>query len=466
MNSSPFLKIAASSLVIGASLAAWGPSAQSAQRVVAADQAQTAIKADRFAKDASMLLASAKDNRAKAYIKAEKAVMLMPNNASYRVLLGRSYVAAGRFISAETSFADALRLNPGDGRVALNLALMKIARGDTGAAMELLDAHRALIAQADFGLAQALAGDVTSAIETLQSAARAPDADAKTRQNLGLAYALAGRWIEARVVASQDLSPDLVDVRMGEWAQLASPRAAWDQVAGLLRVNPVADRGLPAQLALAVTGAELASAPSANTTTVVAAAAPIPEPALSLAPESEAETAEPTPVYETTSTYQPPAAGRSVSIALDEPTPAPVSSAPAPLIRAELSPLKQAVVPAASTTKPEYVPAVSRSVSSGQFVVQLGAFSNMNRAESAWERVSSRVGELRNYGPTSARVTVKGNALHRLSVSGFVTREAANQVCTQVRKAGGQCFVRSVNGLDAPMQFVSRGGNSRIAARR
>lgn len=478
MNSSPFLKIAASSLVIGASLAAWGPSAQSAQRVMAADQLQLAAKAERYANDASALLASAKDSRAKAYLKAEKAVALMPNNASYRVLLGRAYVAAGRFTSAETSFADALMLSPGDGRVALNLALMKIARGDNGTALGLLDAHRELIAKADFGLAQALAGEFTSAIETLQTAARAPDADAKTRQNLGLAYALAGRWVEARVVASQDLSPDLVDVRMGEWAQLASPRAAWDQVAGLLRVNPVADRGVPAQLALVVTGTGLASAKSTNSTTIVAATAPTAEPEFSSAPAPVSEIVEPSPVYETAAAYQPPAAGRSVSIALDEPTPAPTTTssvtaatpapvpAPAPLIRADVSPLKQAVVPVSAPAKPNYVPAVSRAFSSGQFVVQLGAYSNMNRAESAWERVSSRVGELRNYGPTSARVTVRGNALHRLSVSGFVTREAANQVCTQVRKAGGQCFVRSVNGLDAPMQFVSRGGSSRIAARR
>jgi Flp pilus assembly protein TadD/cell division septation protein DedD len=466
MNSSPFLKIAASSLVIGASLAAWGPSAQSAQRVMAADQVQLAAKAARYANDAAAMLASVKDSRAKAYVKAEKAVALMPNNASYRVLLGRAYVAAGRFTSAETSFADALTLSPGDGRVALNLALMKIARGDTGSAMELLDAHRELIAKADFGLAQALAGDIPTAIETLQAAAREPDADAKTRQNLGLAYALAGRWIEARVVASQDLSPDLVDVRMGEWAQLASPRAAWDQVAGLLRVNPVADRGLPAQLALVVTGTGLASAEPANSTTVVAAAEPVAEPAFSPAPAPEAPAIEPSPVFETKVAYQPPAASRSVSIALDEPTPAPAVAAPAPLIRADASPLKQAVVAASSPTTSNYVPAVTRAFSSGRFVVQLGAYSNLSRAESAWDRVSSRVGELRNYGPTSARVKVKGNAIHRLSVSGFVTREAANQVCTQVRKAGGQCFVRSVNGLDAPMQFVSRGGSTRIAARR
>ena len=106
-----------------------------------------------------------------------------------------------------------------------------------------------------------------------------------------------------------------------------------------------------------------------------------------------------------------------------------------------------------------------RVIKSGQFVVQLGAFSNANRAETAWERAAAKVGELLNYNPASSRVKIRGTELYRVAVSGFVTREAASQVCVQVQKSGGRCFVRSVSG-DAPMQFVSRGGSTRIAARR
>lgn len=467
MNSSKFAKFAVSTLVIGVSMTAFGPVSQQARAVTASDPSVAVKKAAGYADAASAILASAKGNKAKAFDRAERAVALMPNNASYRSLLGRAYVAAGRFASAETSFADALTLEPGNGKVALNLALMKIARGDNGAAMSLLEEHRTLISLADYGLALALAGDIVGAITTLQEAARAPDASAKTRQNLGLAYALGGRWIEARVVASQDLSPDLVDARMSEWALMASPRAAWDQVAGLLRVTPVADAGQPSQLALVMpAGQGLAQVTPQNSAVEVLSAAPVVETVDAfVAPD-------PAPVFETPvdavkaakspePAYQAPAAASAVSIELDAPKPY-----VAPLIRAEQSPLKQAVVRAGGTMqKAAFVPAIHRGVRSGQFVVQLGAYSKLAQAETAWERAANKVGELRNYDPTSARVNVKGGALLRLAVSGFVTREAANQVCTQVKKSGGQCFVRSISG-DAPMQFVSRGGSTRIAARR
>jgi Flp pilus assembly protein TadD len=470
MNTAKFAKFAVSTLVIGASMTAFGPVSQQAGAVAVLDQDAAMKKAEGFAAQASAILADGKGNKAKAFDRAERAVALMPNNASYRSLLGRAYVAAGRFTSAETSFADALALEPGNGKYALNLALMKIARGDNGTAMSLLEEHRPLIALADYGLALALAGDIVGAITTLQEAARGPDASAKARQNLGLAYALGGRWIEARVVASQDLSPDMVDARMGEWALMASPRAAWDQVAGLLRVTPVADAGQPAQLALVMpAGQALAAAAPQDSGTIVS----------SIAPQADAVviSSAPAPVFETSveaakapePVYEAPAAARAVSIALDEPKPYVAPAVVPPLVKAASNPFKQAVVrptsqPATARTA-GFLPTIYRGVRSGQFVVQLGAYSRLAYVESAWERAANKVGELRNYDPTSARVKVKHGALHRLSVSGFVTREAASQVCTQVRKSGGHCFVRSISG-DAPMQFVSRGGSTRIAARR
>ncbi|MEK6637436.1 MAG: tetratricopeptide repeat protein [Pseudomonadota bacterium] len=457
MNTAKFAKLALSTLVIGASMTTFGPASQQALAETASDQGGAMKDAQGYAAQASAILASTKGSKAKAVARAERAVALVPNSATYRALLGRAYVAAGRFTSAETSFSDALALDPGNGKYALNLALMKIARGDGGAAMSLLEEHRPVIGLADYGLALALAGDIVGAITTLQEAARGADADSKTRQNLGLAYALGGRWIEARVVASQDLSPDMVDARMGDWALMASPRAAWDQVAGLLRVTPVADSGQPRELALAMPVGQ-ALAASTPQQSIIPQAGPV---AASEAPD---------PVFETSAKASAPAYAASaptntVEIALDEPKP---YVAP-PLVKASPSPFKQAVVrPVAQSTAVQtaaFVPSINRGVRSGQFVVQLGAYARMTHVEGAWERAASKVGELRNYDPTSARVKVKNGALHRLSVSGFVTREAASQVCMQVKKSGGQCFVRSVAG-DAPMQFVLRGGSPRIAARR
>ncbi|MFX6040683.1 hypothetical protein ABTE96_22175, partial [Acinetobacter baumannii] len=81
---------------------------------------------------------------------------------------------------------------PDDGRAALSLALAQIATGNWEGARATITAHANHIAPADRGLAIALAGDPAGAVDILTAAARAPEADAKTRQNLALALALAG----------------------------------------------------------------------------------------------------------------------------------------------------------------------------------------------------------------------------------------------------------------------------------
>ncbi|MEI9851593.1 MAG: tetratricopeptide repeat protein [Sphingomonas sp.] len=49
--------------------------------------------------------------------------------------------ALGRFVSARQAFTDALSLDPGNGRVALNLALTEIAAGDWSGARNTLETH-------------------------------------------------------------------------------------------------------------------------------------------------------------------------------------------------------------------------------------------------------------------------------------------------------------------------------------
>jgi len=120
---------------------------------------------------------------------AEAAVRAAPQDAGYRALLGQAYLQAGRFASARDAFIDTLALSPNDGRSALSLALAQIASGDWANARKTLDDHEALIPAADRGLAMALAGDPATAVELLNAAAHAPEADAKTRQNLALALA-------------------------------------------------------------------------------------------------------------------------------------------------------------------------------------------------------------------------------------------------------------------------------------
>ena len=448
------LKIAASSLILGmaitpASASSYGHETSGSQKA-AAQAAQQATK----------LLAKRKF--ADAVEKAEQAVAAMPHMAEYRALLGQAYLSAGRFQSAETTLGDAVLLDPANARAGLNLALAQVANARSDRALATLDVYRDRLSAADFGLALALAGDLTGATSVLEAAVRAPEADARTRQNLALAYALSNRWREARIMAAQDLSGDALYGRMTEWAALAMPASASQQVAGLLNVTPVADSGLPEQLALARSSdvqAALAAPAAAPANVEVAAAQPDSDPApvfeVSQAPAPVAQVAEQSPA---------PTPVATDAVATEAIATEAVAAMPAPLIRAPANPIKQVVVPASKVAPGRSAPAF-RPVQSGTYVVQLGAFSSASRSEVAWRGAVGRYQGLNNYAAATARVQVNNATLYRLSVSGFTSRAVAGQVCARIKAAGGDCFVRAAAG-DTPLQWASSGGGLRIASRK
>ena len=57
---------------------------------------------------------------------AEDAVLAEPHNAAYRSMLGKAYLDAGRFASAQTAFDDAMTLGDLSPRTALSLALAQL----------------------------------------------------------------------------------------------------------------------------------------------------------------------------------------------------------------------------------------------------------------------------------------------------------------------------------------------------
>jgi Flp pilus assembly protein TadD len=439
-------KVVASTLVMGAAL---GGTMLGAQDAVASSRGNLAASAQSSAEDARAALA--KGNARKAVPHAERAVAAMPQDANYRQLLGEAYLAAGRFASAETAFSDSLTLAPANGAVALKLALAKTAQGKYDQARGLLDQHRSSLPAADYGLAIALAGDPVGAVAVLETAAREENATARVRQNLALSYALSGRWAEARVVAGQDLMPDQVNNRIMEWASMARPSAPSDQIAALLKVTPAKDAGQPAALALAAPSGAPVAVAEAPAAVVASEAAPV---AVAAAPS------EPAPVFEV-------AAAAPVEVV--ETTPIPVAAPAAPVIRANPEPVKQVVVPAsapiatAARATPRVLP---RPVDSGRFVVQLGAFSTVARADAAWRQATRRIAGIDRFDARQSRVTVKAGSLYRLAVSGFANRADAGRVCTQVRAAGGVCFIRSIT-ANEPIRFAARreSGGQRIAVR-
>lgn len=448
MNSTSTLRLTASALVFGTMMMAGTVTGQ-AQGATSVSDAKAARQAVSFAQRATKALA--KKKATKAVLLAENAVAFAPRDANYRMLLGQAYLAAGRFQSAEQTFSDTLTLSPERERAALNLALAQTALGKGEAAQATLADYRDKLPAADFGLALALAGNSTEAVRVLEFAARAPDADAKTRQNLALAYALAGKWTNAKVMAVQDITPDEADARLATWAGFARPGGGSMQVASLLGVKPVADGGQPTRLALATPAAPVAVA-------ALEAPAPVAEP---VAPEPVAvAVVDTTPAFETLVAPVAPVVVAPVVVAT------PVKAAPAPaLIRAEPRPVRQAVVPPSQPAKVVRTavvnrPAVAikaaafRPAKGGQFVVQLGAFQNASFAERAWNRVSGRV-SLTNYEAINGAAKVRNANLVRVSVGNFATRADADKMCARIKQTGNVCFVRVQSG-DAPARWAQK----------
>jgi hypothetical protein len=347
------------------------------------------------------------------------------------MILGQSYLQAGRFQAAAEAFADTLQLDGSHGRAALNLALMQIARGDWQAAQRTLATHAGQIPASDLGLALALAGDTAGAVALLTQIARSPEATPKVRQNLALAYAMGGQWEIARVLVAADVSPAEVDARLQSWAAFVQPKEASDQVASLLGVRPVSDAGQPATLALNPSRPAMPSAPVA-----VAQAAAAPEPAPVAAPVTLATPAKPQITF---------AAHKEVV----QPLPATViERGPGGYKVVIAVPPRRAAAKVVAAPKP--VPA------SGNWHVQLGAYDSVAVAKDAWTRATRRYAGFKGQAPLGAAFRAANASFYRLSVGGFA-RTDAERLCREYRVRGGACFVRQSAG-DQVAQWAKAGG--------
>jgi Flp pilus assembly protein TadD len=426
-----------------------------------------------------------KGELADALAAMELAVAQSPQDAGYRKGLAELYLKSGRFVSAETTYADVVALNPGDANAAFYRVIAQLAQGKNEQAIAELAAMDASVAPADLGLAYALAGETRRAIEILEPAARALDSTAKVRQNLALAYAFAGDWKRARTTASQDVSPKDLAKRLQQWAELASPTVGTSRVASLLGVTPVADPGQPAQLALApVESAPVyaeAEAPKAVieptpapapeaivpvTPVVVAQNVTEPAPAPAPAPVEAAPVATPVEVAQApVAVAELPAAPPAVEVPV-APTPVAESDPVVAQVRYAAA-AKQLVEPvdASRTIVPTPIPAYIAQTSAkrtglsrgyGRYVVQLGAFASPAQVERAWAQAVRRYRFGADQEPLSTTVQIPGKGkFHRLAVAGFSSHGAAARLCQSIRARSGACFVRTIAG-DAPVQWASR----------
>jgi Flp pilus assembly protein TadD len=418
-----------------------------------ADQARAALEAGKVSKAVGL---------------AEAAVAGSPRDASYRALLGQAYLNDGRFASATAALSEAMELGATDSNTIIALTLAHIAQGKGAEAITLLQAHRDTVPASDIGLALALAGDSEGAIYVLTDAARAPDASARTRQNLALAFALSGRWAQAQILASQDLSPAKLEARMAEWSKLAETPNAQLRVASLIGTKAQSDAGMPVRLALsnfadtqmaaAEAPVELASADPAP----VAAYAP-PPPVLADASSAIRSVELPMPertadgVVPVTELPQPKAA--SEVIMADA---APYRAAPRVAGEGRIRPAQQQALELATVLIPKAI-AFNAQKPSG-WAVQLGAYDSLGIAKEKWGGLKKRNGVLANFPASSHAATVNGRTFYRLTVNGLATRADANNLCRELKAKGQTCFVRAMGGSES-IQWAAKSSPMRLASR-
>lgn len=493
-------------LTASAALLGLMPGALNAAAPVLRDEAATSPaqkRAERLMADARGALS--RGIPAEAVRQAEAAVLLRPNEADARALLGRAYLAAGRFQSADTALGDALTLDPSLGGAAVGRALAQIALGQVEAAQATLAGADGYAADADVGLALALLGRIDEAREKLLAASRLPGADARTRQNLALVYAFEGRWNDAAAIAAQDVPADLMADRLRRWAMVAQLRGNGAmQVGALLGTLPADDAGQPAQLALAVPPASVDApvqvaeveqpvpvVPYASAAVSPPALAPVAPavqggaivtqtnfappsldqlatlavtPDIILPPREPVATEQAAPLKVQAWAGPPRSRGRAKIV---EPTAAQPRVTPVKAMRPAHRPVAPAVVRTVRHERrldgpmPKPLLLVSKvslkPVAGGArgWSVQLGAFSSAQRTAVAWNRISSKVRFLNGHVPTGSSVQRGTTLFHRLSVGGIPTRIAAIRLCQRVQAAGVPCFVRPTGG-DQPLTWALR----------
>ena len=379
---------------------------------------------------ASRAEAALADGRAeKAVRHAEAAVLADPRNASYRAMLGAAYLDAGRFASASTSFNDAVQLGDTSARTALSLSLALSAQGRYQEAAQVLNSYEGDVANADLGLALALAGQPERGIHIMGNAIRGGENTAKMRQNLAFAYALAGRWREARLMASQDVPGNQIDDRIGEWALMASPDAWQHRVAALLHVPAgVGDAGQPTELALA------------NTPSIEELAEQSPQVAAVDTDEVPAPTAELAAVEASVPAaaierYEAPRTSpvSNFQTAFAEAAPA----TPVPAVSQDASRFA-AAAPAERAAPARSAPAAAPA-REGTHLVQLGSFASEAGARRAWGIYARQYPELASHDMVITEAVVRGKRYWRVSAAGF-GKSSSSAMCGRVRSSGGGCI--------------------------
>lgn len=365
---------------------------------------------------------------------AEAAVLAEPRAAKHRVVLGATYLQAGRFASAETSFAEAMELGDTSARVVVSRVLAMVAVGRADEAHSLLTRHADSIDRADLGLAFAMAGDPDRGASILTAELRGQQNTPKVRQNLAYSLALGGDWRSARLLVAEDVPADKIGDRLGQWASTAHAEAQTLRVANVLGVPIAQDDARPAQLALA-------NFPSTPMLAAEAAATMRPAdvaPSIAVAEPAEAVRAEPARTAELPALASNTAAPVERFVpAASVPAPAPVKVAVAPAPKPVPASVRAPARSAMAVAKP-----AAQKLQSGNHLVQLGSYLSRADAERAWGVFQTRFPVLKDAPLVITKAEVKGRIYYRVA-AGNLAEGSARSLCSSVKARGQGCLAYS-----------------------
>ncbi len=387
---------------------------------------------DKTASEAQIALNKGKID--KAISLAEDVVEASPREPAYRTLLGNAYLRAGRFTSAASAFDDAMKLGDNSTRTALALALANVAAGRNQEAVAILDDWRDAIPASDLGLALSLAGETSRGVAILSDAIRSGESNTKVRQNLAYAYALDGRWREARLMIAQDLPADKIDARISDWAMQARPEDYHQRIASLLAVPVRQDPGQPQALALS-------ASPASQQVAVEEAAIEVQPTAVAAAGELPAVDGSATAL----ASYSPPPAAAAPQQSFESAfvTAPVIQPVPAIAVRtASAKPVRVAATRVAFGAAPIKIGKPRAVTAKGSHLVQMGSFSSAQGARRAWGIFAARNPALRSYRMTITPAVVRGKNFWRVAAAGF-NASSASGMCSSVKARGGVCFAYS-----------------------
>ena len=135
---------------------------------------------------------------------------------------GKAALALGDFDTALVGFTAAAELMAGDERPLSGKAIALAATGNTGRAIATLQSATEASSRSNLALVLAVSGDPDGAIELLEPLVLDGKAEARDRQNLSMAYLMAGREDKAYQIARLDLDAASVDDTFTFYRSLAS----------------------------------------------------------------------------------------------------------------------------------------------------------------------------------------------------------------------------------------------------